>query len=469
MKHNRIAGSSWLALWVIVGLVLRLIHYVRSPSVWHDEAALIVNVIDLDFARLLGPLLHSEAAPPLFLWLERAVLLLFGDSLTSLRLLPFAASCLALVVFADAVRRLVPIQAACWAVALLAFSDRQLWHACEAKPYAVDVLVGVGILRGWLAVRTQSVARQCLMWLPWMPILLWVSYPACFMIGGLLTVLAMRARTERSRLGWVSLATLALAVGACFLWLTMGPAKAQKDGAMMSCWVSHFPDWSRPWKFPFWSLFSTMEVVRYNLMPFGQAMTVFVAIGAWAMVRRGQAQLVVLTMLPLGLAWLASCLGAYPYGGSRVEVFASGGLILMVGASLPLTLSAIRRHMGRAREYWLVRGLTVLMLLPVGQGIARTIVPWTRADCGGAAEYVRSQARDDDRVSWNHWEYEYYFRHRRGQYIAPEAVPGAADARVWVIVTGEKKQDREDFLRAYAERGYRDRREFVRTTVVLLD
>ena len=67
MKHNRIAGSSWLALWVIVGLVLRLIHYVRSPSVWHDEAALIVNVIDLDFARLLGPLLHSEAAPPLFL------------------------------------------------------------------------------------------------------------------------------------------------------------------------------------------------------------------------------------------------------------------------------------------------------------------------------------------------------------------------------------------------------------------
>ena len=469
MKLNRMTGISWLALWVVVGLGLRLIHYVRSPSIWHDEAALIINVIDLDFARLLGPLLHSEAAPPLFLWLERAILLLFGDTPTSLRLLPFAASCLALVLFADAARRVIPIQSACWAVAMFACSDRQLWHACEAKPYAIDVLVGVAILRGWLLMRGLSVPRQCLLWLPWMPVMLLVSYPACFMVGGLLTVLAMQATRERSRAGWFALAGLSIAVAGCFLWVALGPARAQKDGAMLSCWVSHFPDWSRPWKFPFWTLFSTMEVVRYNLMPFGQAATAFVVVGAWVTVRRGRASLAVLTLLPLGLAWVASCAGAYPYGGSRVEAFASGGLILMVGASLQPTLSAIRRHVGRPWEYRLICGLSLFLLLPVAQGVARTIVPWPRADCDGAAEYVRSLAREGDLVSWNHWEYEYYFRNRRGQYIAPEAVPAANDTRVWVIVTGDRPEDRDDYLRAYADRDFHDRREFVRTTVVLLD
>src|SRR6185369_7493650 len=85
-----------LKLLIALGWALRLAHYLRDPSVWHDEAALIVNVLRYDFAELLGPLLWNEAAPPLFLWLERAVMLILGDSTMALRLVPFVASCAAL-------------------------------------------------------------------------------------------------------------------------------------------------------------------------------------------------------------------------------------------------------------------------------------------------------------------------------------------------------------------------------------
>src|SRR5262249_12900512 len=124
-----------------IGIALRLFHYLRDPSVWHDEAALIVNVLNLDFTQLLGPLMWHEASPPLFLWLERAVVLVLGDSTYALRLVPLLASCLSVVLFTSTVRRLLTPVAAFWAALLFAASDRLLWHACEAKPYAVDVLL----------------------------------------------------------------------------------------------------------------------------------------------------------------------------------------------------------------------------------------------------------------------------------------------------------------------------------------
>src|SRR5579871_4701248 len=91
-----------------LGLVLRLFHYARNPSVWHDEAALILNVLGKGFGDLLGPLAYHEAAPPLFLWLERAVSLMLGDNIYSLRLVPLVASCASVVLFADLVRRVLP-------------------------------------------------------------------------------------------------------------------------------------------------------------------------------------------------------------------------------------------------------------------------------------------------------------------------------------------------------------------------
>src|SRR5690242_11169041 len=85
---------------VLLGLFLRAYHYLRDPSVWHDEAALLVNVLPLSFRELLGPLRHAEAAPPLFLWLEWATALLLGDGTLALRLPTFVASCLALTLVA---------------------------------------------------------------------------------------------------------------------------------------------------------------------------------------------------------------------------------------------------------------------------------------------------------------------------------------------------------------------------------
>ena len=63
------------------------------PSIWIDEAALVVNVLGKEIREFLGPLLFSEAAHHCFFWIERGMAVVFGDGLYALRLVPFAASC----------------------------------------------------------------------------------------------------------------------------------------------------------------------------------------------------------------------------------------------------------------------------------------------------------------------------------------------------------------------------------------
>src|SRR5689334_11034751 len=78
---ERLVESPWLiAALVALGLGLRAYHYLRDAPVWHDEHALIWNVLTKQGAELLGPLHYSEAAPPLFLALEQGVVHVLGDS-----------------------------------------------------------------------------------------------------------------------------------------------------------------------------------------------------------------------------------------------------------------------------------------------------------------------------------------------------------------------------------------------------
>ncbi len=430
----------YLRLTVAFGLALRSFHYLRCPSVWHDEAALIVNVLGLSFRDMLGPLLHAEAAPPLFLMLERAVVLVLGESEYALRLVPYLASCLALVVFADLARRTLDSWAALLAVGLFAASDRLLWHACEAKPYAIDVLIAVA--SAWWVVRSEA-------WPLWKryipvailaPVALWMSFPACFVLGGLLLAFTPLAR----KASWGNRAAfglLVLVIGVAFGALALGPAAAQRNPDMEACWAGHFPNWSRPWTVPVWAVAGTFEVARYCLLPFGQVMLVFAVVGAVPLTRT-RSGLVVTLAAPLGLALVAALLLKYPYGGSRLEVFATPALCLL-GAE------GVRRAVlwAAPRSRVLAVVVVLLALVPVGHTLVRTVKPWERAAHNEATAHVLRHRVEGDTILVNHWEDEYYFRHTanwRGWKGTFE--PGDLTAkRIWIVLAMDHESERFPF------------------------
>jgi hypothetical protein len=489
---SRLNADGWRWCFVVVGIVLRLIPWARNPPLWQDEAALVLNVIHFDFVGFFGPLLHHQAAPPLFLALEKLALLTLGASEAAMRLPIVLAGCVSLVLFSSLARRTLVLQqaamggdrsaaratlarengvdlaalrsppiAAMIAVGLFAVSDRLIWHATEVKPYALDAFVAVAVAWGYVRTRHWSLMTQCFLWILVLPATIWFSYPTCFVAGGL--ILGLLPAAYRS--GWggrLMFIALGIAVAASFALLATGPAHAQRDAALSDYWVAQLADWHHPQRVPVWVVGSTMEVDRYALLPFGQFLALFAVIGAIQLGRRDGRLLTVL-LAPALLTLIAALLGKYPFGGGRLNVFLAPTYILLVAAGVPPIWAWLR-----VRAWPALIPIVGLLLLPVGQTIFRTAVPWSRPDFRTPVAFVFEDGQPEDALSGDHWELLYYTRHQPERYYPLAEIPRRMPTRLWVI-TGTDPGVTEAVLSQVPPGWQRvEAREFPGTTAVLM-
>ncbi len=456
--------------WALVGLglALRLYHYARGRAVWHDEAALVLNALDKGFLELLGPLRFSEAAPPLFLWLTRAASLALGDGPLALRLLPFLASCASLLLLASSARRLLPERAVPWAVLLFAVSEQLLWHASEAKPYAMDVLCATALIALYARVRPEAVGRWCLLFAALAPLMIWTSYPACFLLGGLVLALLPAVWRQRSIEAGLCFGLLGVSISGAFLALLLGPIHAQHDPVIHECWQNSFPDWSRPWSVPGWAFLSTLGACRYCCKPVGEAFAFLAALGAVGLWRGGRRGWTVLLLGPSALALLAACLHRYPYTGARVMVFAAPAVVLLTaaGADRAFAWLATRRRAACAV-------LAALLLWPMAHALRTAVFVWPETDSAGAADYVQGRRQPGEPVRGNNWSHEYYFRHLGPEFALQGEGPVPAGDRMWVVFASEGHDhgQRLALARQMAPPGWRlaEQRELSFTSVGLFE
>jgi hypothetical protein len=436
-------GVSWTGIWLAIGLGLRLFHYLRNPSLWHDEAAVVLNVLHKGYAEFFGSLLFSEAAPPLFLCAEKAVVDSLGDSLYTFRLLPLLASCTALLAVVACARRLLSAEAVPWVAMMAACSDTVLWHSCEAKPYAVDLLIASGVL--WLTtfgcdwpLRRLLLISACVA-----PLAIFLSFPACFLLGGLAVWFLAKMRHDRSLSNWFLFAVFLMTVCGSFLLLWLGPIQAQKDERMLSCWTHLFPNWQQPWTIPGWFALRSTEVVRYAYEPTGNVLFGVLLVGAVVLWRDGLRRYVVLLTTPILLAAAAGVLHQYPYGGVRVMAFAAPACWLLIGAGLPTTFHGMRRFR------WIGPAVVVgLIAFPVAQAGYRVLSPWKRAETGPASAFILDRIQPGEIVIGNAWEDEYYFRGGRANYRRFDDVGSIPGDSIWVIATSADPAQRHEILKA---------------------
>ncbi|HLJ92843.1 MAG TPA: hypothetical protein VKU02_06585 [Gemmataceae bacterium] len=449
------------------GLALRLHFYLSDLSMWHDEAALVLNVLHKDFLDLLGPLSFAEAAPPLFLWIERAFSLLFGESTYALRLIPFLASCGSLLIFLPVARSVLRPAMVPWALLLLACSDHALWHTCEAKPYAVDIFAGVVVLALYYGTASWTLGRRLLLLGFASPVLILLVYPGCFLCGGLLLAILPDVWRARQFRGWLSYGLLVLVIFTAFGLLVTGPIRAQRCEAILACWTNNFPDWERPRSVPAWTVMAFLELFRYCFEPIGQVLVPFALAGAVHFWRRGMWPLLALLLVPILLPLGAAYLHAYPFGGSRVVVYLTPALALLVAAGLPLS-TGTSVSTGRLRAFCRA-GVLVLPLVPLGWSIHRVLDPWKRADCAGAARYVASHHQPGDGIAANHWEYLYYFRRMGFGVCLLGQDTLSPQGRLWIVATATTAAERLEIVNHFAQQGWMvlEQREFNRTSVVL--
>jgi hypothetical protein len=178
---------------------------------------------------------------------------------------------------------------------------------------------------------------------------------------------------------------------------------------------------------------------------------------------------VVLLTLPIALALLAACLHRYPYGGSRVMIYAAPAVVLLIAAGVGPTLAWLwpRTRLG-------VAAVLVLLMMPAAVAVQRVIFVWPEADVASAAAYVEAGRRPGDPVTGNDWTHLYYFRRLGPAFYWPEEKRAGPRDRLWVVITNAEpgtkgETERLRFARELAPKGWEITRhgEFAFTTAVL--
>jgi hypothetical protein len=356
---------------VALGVLMRVVRYLSNYPVWGDEACLALSFPRRGYLDLISPLEYGQICPILFLWAELTAVKLFGFSEMSLRLFPLICGVGSVFLFRHAASRMLKGPALLMAMAIFAVSIHPIRHSAEAKPYATDLLVALGLLA--LAIEWYR-SPQRTGWL-WMmvaltPIALAASYPAVLVATGIGLALAPTVWRTQRRGPKIAFPAYVLMVAATSAVLFVGVTQRQQAGAvggLQRYWADSFPPLDSPVRLASW-LISTHagSMLAYpggGSRGASSATLVLVLIAVIVLWRRRQRTILSLLVMPTGVALAIAALKFYPYGGqARIMQYLAPAICLLAGLGLSTLLGFLPRPSGRVAA---IRG-AVLILAAVG-------------------------------------------------------------------------------------------------------
>lgn len=245
-----VALSQWAKLhhWQILmfaGVLIRMLGYLMNRSFWLDESSLYGNVFDQPVFDVMSQLKHEQVVPPGFLVVLRATEHLSGQNEVALRFLPFVCGTLAFILFTRFCKDHLPTHSGFISATLFAFNADLVYYCQEMKPYAMDLLCSVLVLRVFMNVRKAPSIK----WLSWDLIMIsispWFSIAGVFNIVGVIVCLLITFRQNLTKLKPLIMITIAW--GISFV-TTYGMEKLQVSplSGLWVFWDFAFLKWNQP-------------------------------------------------------------------------------------------------------------------------------------------------------------------------------------------------------------------------------
>jgi hypothetical protein len=391
----------WLA--VAVGVALRVARYLADRSLWGDEGALALNIVNKPARTLLEPLDYLQGAPIGFLLVERALVSALGDRELVLRLFPLLCGLLALVVFAVIARRLLVPEAAAIAVILFATVEPLVYYSAEVKQYSTDVVAAVLLLYAVIAVDWNRARGRTLVPLVLAgAALVWFSHPALIAVATLWAAVVAGSWLGRGRaaVGPIAIVGAAWGVSALTSYVVHdNNAREVEALALASSPEAGFAP--ADLAASVWDSFGDPVGVASSTT--GLALVASVA-GLLTLDRRDR-QAALFLAVPIAGTLTAALLGLYPFSG-RFVLFLVPFVLLMLGAGLWAIASAI------AVRLPLVAILAVGLLLsyPTLTAAKNAVSPPGHEEVRSVVRYLDERWRDGDAVYvW--FQSQYPFRY----------------------------------------------------------
>lgn len=393
-----LARRSSIGCVVTAGIVLRCVQAFEDRALWLDEAMLALNIRRLSFSELCGPLQYDQAAPVAFLWLQKLVSFVVWDEEVSARIVPWAAGCLALLVFAILATK-VAAELSLLPVTVMAFSPTLVCYSGEGKQYSVDVLCSVFALcvgMRWVRSPDRSAALLAALYCTVAP---WFSHTGVFFLPGVLLL----AVVFRKRTGWALTLGCALgSVSSVLMLYLVNIRKVHGNSSLNEFWQSDYVPWKAiergPTEFEavavwmirrWWELVVRSPGLSPEVPPATAAWFAVAVITTamtwilWRVISELSASTLLLisyAVLPVFSCLVAAAFERYPFG-NRLLLFAAP-LVVFLLAHFPLTTA-----WNRIRQYHLDALLSAVLLTWPLVSICETVGEWRSIDNMFAPHY----------------------------------------------------------------------------------
>jgi hypothetical protein len=325
----------WLTVTAIsVGVVLRFLGYFRNRSLWFDEAALAVNIVERPVAGLFRPLGFHQGAPVGFLVVEKILSSVLGPGEFALRLFPLACGLLTLFLAAVVARLYVSHISVPLAVALVALNPSLIYYSSEVKQYSTDAMVTLLLLWGFATLAKSDLSGLRVAELAAIgSAAVWFSHPAVFLLSSAGIVWLVSSRSDKRRVVRLSLvlAVWATSFGTLYLFSLRHLAN---DQALLNFWGQYFPPTPIGAHTAAW-LFDVFSASMHD--PGGLAILpgMFFFVVGWAGLFRRSPTLSWTAFGTWAALLLAGFTHTYPLGG-RLLIFAVPIVVLLVAEGVAI-------------------------------------------------------------------------------------------------------------------------------------
>jgi hypothetical protein len=351
------------------GAALRFVQYMHNRSLWTDEAALALNLINRSFSQLLLPLDYAQGAPIGFLFVEKFVINLMGNSEYVLRLFPFLCGIVSIFFFYKLTCMCLPAR---WPVmlALLLFSvsDRLIYYSSEVKQYSTDLSAALAAYLLAFSLLSRKVStHDVILYGIAGGVLIWFSHPVVFVLTGTGVVLAVIALRTKDTARVIRLAAIfCIWVISFAVLFNISLDGLTKSVDLHDYWSSAFmPLPPKSFSDITWFITSFFE---YFLNPAGFMLSglacILFIIGVISMGIRDREKLFML-FSPVVFTLLASGLGKYPFSG-RLVLFLAPFVLILIAEGLGETVSKLAGAGARIYAFVLVVGV---LFDPLGSAV----------------------------------------------------------------------------------------------------
>ncbi|MBA7622534.1 hypothetical protein ES703_29912 [subsurface metagenome] len=451
-----------LALLIITLATQIRIYDLGGRSLWLDEASVANWVSQRSLKEVwasMGP------APPLFVITVHYIVKLLPNNEFTLRLLAclFGIGSLVLIYL---VARRIDSKAALLTLILFSFSAPLIYYSKELKQYSGDVFFALLLVFLSERIVTRDTLRNWGLWVVFSSLALCFSHAAVFVIPGFSLVLLLQGITSRRRNILPKWLLSNAVVGLVFLLIFYFVIRGQIQDRLVAYWRGSYPDTTSGTNLLLWLVKSNLMILKIFFQPNGWLALLLIPVAMGDFVRANRRRFLLYLLFPLFLALAASFLHRYPYGVTRLMLFATPMLFIAMGQGLFRVLVILYQ------KKYLIALLVMVILFTwptISHIYAHFSKPVRKEEMRPVIQYLEKNLEPEDRIyvyyaAWPAFRYYYQGNYEnvvRGKShrddinkYAPEMDEILErDIRVWLVFSHYWPVEREFCLNYLSKRG----------------